>query len=139
VTHQQGVFCANFGLPVLGLPECQNAWCARCYATLPGKSFLIYHETNEDGYDMTAPGEENDYLSAHPGEHHFCPFECDTCAFFQLMQRRLPNLKSRINNLLLTYIRRANLDSFWSQRPGTVQGMRRLFFAQAEVGDLLWI
>ena len=113
MTHQQGVFCANFGLAVLGLPECQNAWCARCYATLPSNNFLIYHETDEDGYDMTAPGEENDYLSARPGDHLFCPFECDSCAFFRLM-RRVPNSKSRVDNLLLTYIRRANLDAFWS-------------------------
>jgi hypothetical protein len=82
VTHQQGVFCANFGLFVLGLPECQNAWCARCYATLPGENFLTYHETDENGYDMTAPGEENDYLLARPGDHLFCTFECDRCAFF---------------------------------------------------------
>jgi hypothetical protein len=72
---------------------------------------------------------------ARPGDHLFCPFGCDTCAFFQLMQW-LPNSKSCIDNLLLTYhIRRANLDAFWSQCQGMVEGMRRLFFTQAEVGD----
>ena len=83
---------------------------------------------------MTAPGEENDYLSARPGDHLFCPFECDGCAFFRL-KRRLPDPKSRVDSLLQVFIRRANLDAFWSRRPGTVEGMRRLFFAQAEVGD----
>jgi hypothetical protein len=83
---------------------------------------------------MTAPGEENDYLSARPGDHLFCPFECDGCAFFHL-KWRLPDPKSRVDSLLQVFIRRANLDAFWSRRPGTVEGMRRLFFAQAEVGD----
>jgi hypothetical protein len=83
---------------------------------------------------MTAPGEENDFVSARPGDHLFCPFECDSCAFFRL-KRNLPRPESRTDSLLLTYIRRANLDAFWSRRPGTVEGMRRLFFSQAEVGD----
>jgi len=43
--------------------------------------------------------------------------------------------KSRVDSLLQIFIRRANLDAFWSRRPGTVEGMRRLFFTQAEVGD----
>jgi hypothetical protein len=64
-------------------PRVPERLCARCYATLPGKNFLIYHENDEDGYDMTAPGDkENDYLLACLGDHLFCPFECDTCAFF---------------------------------------------------------
>ena len=83
---------------------------------------------------MTAPGEEGDFLCARPGDHLFCPFECDACSFYRL-KRRPPDSKSRIDSLLEVYIRRANLDAFWSRRPGTVEGMRRLFFTQAEVGD----
>jgi hypothetical protein len=96
---------------------------------------LIFREIDDDGNDLTAPGEELDYLSARPGDHLFCPFECDGCSFYRLKQR-LPDPKSRIDSLLQIYLRRANLDAFWSRRPGTVEGMRRLFFAQAEVGDL---
>jgi hypothetical protein len=33
------------------------------------------------------------------------------------------------------YIRRANLDAFWSRRPGTVNGLVRLFLEQVEVGE----
>jgi hypothetical protein len=113
VTHWQGTFCANFGSPVLGLPECQNAWCVTCYSILPGDGFLIYHETNEGGSDMTASGEESDYLSARPGDHLFCPFECDVCTFFRL-KRRHADPNSRTDALLQIYIRRANLDAFWS-------------------------
>ena len=82
---------------------------------------------------MTAPGEESDYLSARPGDHLFCPFECDSCAFFRLKHRHA-DPRNRTDSLLQVYIRRAILDAFWSRRPGTVEGMRRLFFAQADVG-----
>lgn len=67
---------------------------------------------------MTAPGEESDFLCARPGDHLFCPFECDACAFFRL-KRNLPDPKSRTDSLLQIYIRRANLDAFWSRRPST--------------------
>jgi hypothetical protein len=36
---------------------------------------------------------------------------------------------------LLTYIRWANLDAFWSRRPSTVNALRRLFIEQVEVGE----
>ena len=137
VTHQQGVLCANFGHPVLGLPECRSAWWVTCYSTLPGDNFLICRETDEEGRDMTAPGDETDFLYALPGDHLFCPFEeCDTCTFLRLKRTKHPDPKSRTDSLLLVYLRRANLDAFWSRRPGTVEGMWRLFFAQAEVGNL---
>jgi hypothetical protein len=36
---------------------------------------------------------------------------------------------------LLTYIRRANLDAFWSRRPGTIKGLNNLFVEQVQVGE----
>jgi len=35
---------------------------------------------------------------------------------------------------LLVYIRRANLDAFWSRRPGTVYGLNNIFAEQVQVG-----
>ncbi len=37
---------------------------------------------------------------------------------------------------LLAFIRRANLDAFWSKAPDTVRGLRSLFWEQVEVGDV---
>jgi hypothetical protein len=33
--QMEGIFCANFGQPVLGLPLCHRAWCAACYQQRP--------------------------------------------------------------------------------------------------------
>ena len=59
------------------------------------------------------------YLHARDGDHTLVPFECDLCIFRKLRQSE-PNLKNNIDILLLSLIRRANLDSFWSTAPGTV-------------------
>ena len=77
----------------------------------------------------------SDFLCARPGDHLLCPFECDAWCSFYRLKRKPPDSKSRIDSLLKIYIRRANLDAFWSTRPGTVEGMWRLFFTQAEVGN----
>ena len=95
----------------------------------------MYQETDEDGTELIlAPGEEDNYLCARPGDHLFCPFECDNCAFYRLKGRK-PEAGNSQDKLLQTYIRRANLDAFWSRRPGTVEGLTRLFFRQIGFGE----
>jgi hypothetical protein len=83
---------------------------------------------------MLAPGEEDDFLHARAGDHLFCPFECDYCAFYKLMGTE-PVEGRREDVHLLAYIRRANLDAFWSRRPSTINALRRLFIEQVEVGE----
>lgn len=138
VTHQEGVFCANFGKPVIGLPLCQNAWCGTCYRTRPGDDFFVYRvddTTYEEGnVDLVAPEEEDNFKMARPGDHLFCPFECDYCVFFKL-RGRSPIEGNKTDDILLTYIRRANLDAFWSRRPGTIEALVYLFKRQIQVGE----
>jgi hypothetical protein len=83
---------------------------------------------------MIAPGEEKDFSEARPGDHLFCPFECDYCAFFRL-RGALPIEGREDDERLLAYIRRANLDAFWSRRPGTVHNLASLFSEQIAVGE----
>jgi hypothetical protein len=64
----------------------------------------------------------------------FCPFECDGCCFYRL-RGEAPRSDRAQDIDLLAHIRRANLDAFWSRRPGTVQGLVRLFVEQVEVGE----
>ena len=82
---------------------------------------------------MIAPDEDKDYITARAGDHLFCPFECDACTFYRL-KGRLPEARNITDSTLLVYLRRANLDAFWSRRPGTIEGLRTLFFRQAKVG-----
>jgi hypothetical protein len=83
---------------------------------------------------MIAPGEENDFIYARAGDHLFCPFECDYCTFYKLKGMDANEDRVEDSNLL-SYIRRANLDAFWSRRPSTVNALRRLFVEQVEAGE----
>jgi hypothetical protein len=85
---------------------------------------------------MLAPAEERDFLDGRAGDPLFSPFECDGCSFFKL-KGQAPRVGNHADDLLQSYIRRANLDAFWSRRPSTVKGLVRLFKEQTEVGDLL--
>jgi hypothetical protein len=83
---------------------------------------------------LHAPGEDSDYMLSRPGDHLFCPFECDFCTFFRL-RGHSPRRDESNDAVLMTYIRRANLDAFWSRRPSTVRGLNSLFVEQVAVGD----
>ena len=55
------------------------------------------------------------------GYHRMCPFECDSCIFHKLRGSD-PNLNPEIDKLHMCYIRRLNLDAFWSRETSTVHG-----------------
>ena len=120
-----GIFCANFGKPVLGLPLCHRAWCVPCYHQQPGTDFLVYTDRNVTMAPI--PNEENNYIQAHKGGSLFCPYECDECSFHRITGS--PSLCPNINHQrLLNHIRRANLDAFWPRAKGTVRELKRFFF-----------
>ena len=48
-----------------------------------------------------------------------CPFQCDMC-HFRNTQGKDPSAASKGHDLLLTGIRRANLDAFWARKASTV-------------------
>jgi hypothetical protein len=81
--------------------------------------------------ELTAPGEEGDFLAARDGDHLFCPFECDECSFHRLCGKP----SGPEDATMMAYIRRANLDAFWARRPGTISGLRMLFREQVGVGE----
>lgn len=83
---------------------------------------------------MLVLGEELEFLHGRPGDHLFCPFECDNCSFFRL-RGHSPRRNDIGDTSLLRYIRRANLDAFWSRRPSTIRGLTALFGEQAAVGE----
>ena len=75
-----GIYCANFGKPVIGLPLCHCSWCVPCYHRQPGTDFLVYTDRNVTMAPI--PNEENNYIQAHEGGPLFCPYECDECSFY---------------------------------------------------------
>ena len=89
---------------------------------------------DEDGDDGPAVGDERDFLEARPGDHLFCPFECEYCSFCRL-KGRAPDMTLPADEVLLAFMRRANLDAFWSRAPDTVKGLRSMFWEQVEVGE----
>lgn len=63
----------------------------------------------------------DDYLVGRKGEHLMIPFECDYCIFRKL-QGRIPLDEKVEDQVLLDFIRRANLDACWSRARSTVEG-----------------
>ena len=59
------------------------------------------------------------FESARKGDMLLSPFQCDICWFINL-QGREPESQSPSDQRLLEYIRRVNLDMFWSSEPSTV-------------------
>ena len=78
--------------------------------------------SNEEENDLEVEEEDDPsiYRVGRDGDHLMgVPFECDLC-HFRNMNRRDPISGSPKDDRTITAIRRAQLDVFWSRRPGTV-------------------
>jgi hypothetical protein len=64
------------------------------------------------------------FMTAREGDMWVSPFQCDRCWFVNL-EKREPIAGLRVDDRLLGYIRRVNLDIMWSREPGTVLGSYR--------------
>jgi hypothetical protein len=74
---------------------------------------------DDDGVDQTQLGDELRFLRGRNGDHLMVPFQCDLCHFRNIMKRDPWSSKWQ-DHEILEYIRRANLDSFWSRESSTV-------------------
>lgn len=63
---------------------------------------------------------------ARPGDTLMIPFQCELCHFRNICKRD-PSYGSTSDVETLKYLRRANLDTFWSRRSSTVSGNLRYF------------
>ena len=86
------------------------------------------------GEELVEEGTEWRFLEARPGDHLLCPFECEMCGF-----RRIRGLCPQEGNTkdgeLLDFMRRANLDAFWSRESGTIAANLRSFMEQTKLGE----
>ena len=65
-------------------------------------------------------------MTARNGDILSSPFQCDFCWFQNLHKREPSPHLFPADDRLLSYIRRANLDIFWSREPSTVMNTYRL-------------
>jgi hypothetical protein len=66
----------------------------------------------------------DDYLKARDGDSTVVPFECDLCIFCKLTKMANPSPRNPEDTLLMSAIRRINLNAFWSRSTATIQGNR---------------
>ena len=128
-----GIFCANFGVPVIGLALCHWDWCAPCYQQKPGTSFLVYQGIYPD--TITIPNEDIMYLQARP-DSIYLPFGCDECSFY-CVAGSLSQHDNCAHKNLLDYIRNTNLDDFWSRTQVTLYHITRMFYEEVTTGQNL--
>ena len=118
-----GITCANFGLRTRGISTCQGAFHAKCYRQSADDSFpaLRMKDLDDCLVDESDPHfeDEDRFRTARDGDDLMVPFQCDDC-HFENITGRMPTQWSHRDALLLTCIRRATLDSFWSRERSTV-------------------
>ena len=115
----KGVFCANFAHARGIWDPCRSVWCGKCYVADSEVSFHINTPEEDEGVIWKRRKESTKFLHARPGDFILSPFQCDVCSFRNIKSRS-PVSTSVSDTRLLAYIRRANLDVFWSRSPGTV-------------------
>lgn len=74
---------------------------------------------DEDGEEMGV-GEDRRFGTGRDGDHLMTPFQCDLCHFRNIRFRE-PIIMNDKDHRLLIFIRRANLDAFWSRETTTVK------------------
>ena len=81
--------------------------------------FPIAKTFDEDGLELMDPSGEGRFLKARNGDHLMVPFQCELCHFRNVYGRepKKINLKDKE---FFKFVRRANLDAFWSREPTTV-------------------
>ena len=97
--------------------------CASCYVDERRLQFPINREACNDPVKFKRKkGDPIRWLAARDGDWLLAPFQCDVCWFINLFGRKPNrNLLSDVNEL--AYIRRVNLDVFWSRERSTVRGL----------------
>lgn len=75
---------------------------------------------NDEGAEWRRETDENRFMCARDGDMICAPFQCEECWFINLMKRKSCDW-SLGDKRILGYIRRVNLDVFWSREKSTVR------------------
>jgi len=99
--------------------------------------FYVEKPENEFGAVWEKKEDEDRFMVGRNGDFLLFPFQCDYC-WFRNLEGREHNATSYLDNLILGYIRRVNLDGMWARSPSTVasvkSGLTKLINSWKEVG-----
>ena len=118
----QDLFYAKFTSKRGGFEPCQGAWCPECYQLEDMGDHPIKGIEEEDGF-VIEQDEKNRFMCARKGDSFVTMFQCEQC-HFQNIKGKDPCMGT-VDEKLLQYIRRANLDAFWSRESSTVNASQQ--------------
>jgi hypothetical protein len=116
-----GVKCGNFRLRKHGRRWCNNAWHGKCYAKHNADDFPVLGQQDLDALliDKALEDDPKRFQEGRDGDHLMYPFQCEEYHFINI-NGSLPEKKNAADTLLLSCMRRANIDAFWSREQSTV-------------------
>lgn len=86
--------------------------------------FYVHQPDNEDvGLVWSKDIARGQFVQGIEGAHLVVPFQCDLC-WFRNIKSRDPLSSSLVDERLLHFIRRVNLDLIWAKSPGTYASAR---------------
>ena len=134
VKSLNGLFCANFCYTRGLFSPCHNVWCHECYVTDGQLKFPVKKNSDmEEGFDLE--DDENSFMYARKGDEFMTTFQYELC-HFRNIQKKNPKSQSP-DMVVLSFIRRANLDAFWARKPSTVVRNRGLVIKSLEMAEEL--
>ena len=115
-----GIFCHNYLSLRLGSIRCRTVSCANCFLDDGGLKFPINRPASNASVKFKRRISSQDkYLKARNGDWLFAPFQCEDCWFGNIMCRS-PRPYSDRDQRVMSLLRRANLDLFWSRETTTI-------------------
>ena len=92
---------------------------------------------DEEGLPLSEEGKDR-YNHTRKGDTLMVPFQCQLCHFINLKGRN-PSVPSDEDHHLLSFIKCANLDAFWSRTSATVNENCKQVVKLMECMIALWI
>jgi hypothetical protein len=100
-------------------------WCPECYVGNGLVDFPIMRQfLDEDGVDITAPGDEKRFKVAHAGDHLMTPFQCELCHFHNIYNTE-PEPYDLEDVEIIEYMHHCNKDALWSRETSAVENNLR--------------
>lgn len=85
--------------------------------------FPIRRPSDEEGFAIIVEKDKERFLHGRGGDHLLTTFQCDLCHYRNIKGH--DPLDNEVDEKLLLFIRRANIDSLWSRESGTVKNTAR--------------